>query len=139
MDGIVDKEGYLEKKNSLVVEEQALKEQLLKHDTYGNETFSDLEKFLELANSAYLSYRVARPEERRDLVKIITSNFETDGKSVSIKLQNPFQIIAEREAVTDGSPCRETARTVPALLSQLLKLLEKSDLVQPKTDFGLLP
>lgn len=138
MDGVVDKAAYLEKKNNLVFEEQALKEKMLNFEAIDGKLPSIMEEFLELANSAYLSYKVADAEAKRDLVKIITSTFKTDGKSVLIELKKPFQIIAERVPVTNGSPYREAARTNSALISQLLNFFNKSDITQSKTDLGLL-
>ena len=138
IDGVVDKTTYLNKKNGLVVEEQALREKLVNCEVLGDNIRASLDEFLELANSAYLSYKVASPEDQRDLVKILTSNFKADGKSVFIKLKMPFQLVADRVPFTVGSPCRDTGRTVPALISQLIKFFEKSEMVQPKTDLGLL-
>lgn len=126
MDGIIDKETYTEKKNAAVFEEQALKEKLV-DDNVGNK-LTILNEFLELANSAYLSYKNAKPEDQSDLLKTITSNLSTDGKSVFIKLETPFQIMADRSPITVGSPCREAARTVPVVISQLLKFFEKNGL-----------
>ena len=139
MDGVFDKDTYLEKKNGLVVEDQALKENLVNLEASGDNMKSVMGEFLELANSAYLSYKVAKPEAQRDLVKILTSNFRSDGKSVLIDLKMPFQLVANRVPFTAGSPCRDTARTVPALISQLIKFFEKSNLAQSKADLGLLP
>lgn len=138
MDGVFDKVTYLERKNGLVIEEQALKEKLVNCDSLGDSMRAVLEEFLELANSAYLSYKVAKPEAQRDLVKILTSNFVADGKSVLIELKMPFKLVADRVPFIVGSPRRDTARTVPALLSQLLNFFEKSDRVHPETDLGLL-
>jgi site-specific DNA recombinase len=94
-DGVIEKETYFEKKNALVFEQQALKQSLFSGEH--NEAVTTIhDEYLELANSAYLSYEAAKPENKRELAKTITSNFTTDGKSVAITLQKPFQIIAER-------------------------------------------
>jgi site-specific DNA recombinase len=119
VDGVFDKEIYLEKKNSLIFEEQSVKEKLNKFKEHNAETTKRFELFLELANSAYLSYIGAKPEDRRDLVKITASNFWADGKSVSVKLETPFQTLAERAVFTSGSPYRETTRTLKALFKKL--------------------
>jgi len=122
MDGILDKETYVDRKEQLAFEEQRLKTNL--------KNFNDLDvlptrldEFLELANSAYLSFKSANEFDKRELVKIVTSNLTANGKSVSIKLKDPFQIIATRQPFTDGSPTLEVRRTFSPLLSKLFKNL----------------
>jgi len=128
IDGSVDKEVYLEKKNRLIFEEQAAKEQLTSLDEVGQQAIHKVEQFLELANNAYSTYEMATVEERRDFVKIVSSNLVVMGKSVSIKLHFPFQVIVDREAVPSGGPQRDVDRTLLALLGQLREYFKKSEL-----------
>ena len=116
MEGVIDKEAYLEKKNHLATEEHSLKEQLKAVEATAAVSTNALGEFLELANSAYLSYKAGNGEQRRELVKIMTSNFTSDGKSVFIKLEKPFEIVAEREQITSGGPYRD--RTGRLLLAK---------------------
>lgn len=128
IDGTLEKELYLEKKNSLVVEERAVKERLNTLDEAEQKILQRVEQFLELVNSFYLSYKLATPEEKRDLVKIVTSNFEIEGKTVLIKLNYPFQIIADRQKDTCGGPQRGLDRTMSLLLGQLCVYFENHEL-----------
>ncbi len=82
-----------------------------------------MEAFLELVNSAYLSYISAQPEDKRDLVKTVMSNFSAAGKSVLIKLKTPFEVLVERPSFTYGSPQREACRTDLAELREIFKKL----------------
>ena len=120
MDGVFDKKTYLDKKNEIILEEQSIKEKLANINQNSGDVITDLEAFLELANSAYLSYKYAKPLERRDLVKSISSNFFIKGENVLVKLNYPFELVANRPAFTSGSPCREATRTFTALLAKKL-------------------
>jgi site-specific DNA recombinase len=121
VDGIIDQETYFQKKNELIFEECSLKEKLSNYELGQESAVQRFDEFLELASSAYLSYKGATAADKRDFVKIATANLTSDGKSVSIKLKKPFQIVADRDLITAGSPRRGGTRTLPALLSQLLK------------------
>jgi DNA invertase Pin-like site-specific DNA recombinase len=118
IDSVFDQDTYVHKKNSLLLEEQAVMGRLENLGSEGN-IRARVEGFLELANKAYLSYQSAVFEERRELVKTVTSNFVCEGKSVIPKLHYPFQLIAERHKSLDGGPHRDVARTLSALLSGL--------------------
>jgi site-specific DNA recombinase len=128
IDGSVEKEVYLEKKNRLIFDQQAAKEQLTSLDEIGQQAIRKVEQFLELANSAYLTYKMTIPEERRDFVKVISSNLIVTGKTVSIKLHFPFHVIANRETVPSGGAQRDVDRTLLALLSQLREHFKENEL-----------
>ena len=127
IDGVLDQDTYLEKKNCLVVEEQALRERLNEVESGEGRVLQRVEEVLELANNAYLSYKLAIFAERRELVKTITSNLLVENKFVVVKLNYPFQLVAEREQVTGGSPHGDEPRTLSALLSQLCEYFKKND------------
>ena len=112
IDGVFDRDTYLQKKSDLLMELAAIKE---KQDSLNQDQSKILERvknFLELANGAYSSYKLANEEERRDFAKIVSSNFTVREKNVSIKLNYPFQIILERPSITSGSPQRGVPRTL---------------------------
>lgn len=132
MDGVFDKETYLAKKNALIFEEQNIKEQLTKSRNINEQILTRFELFLELANSAYLSYQSAKPEDKRELVETLTSNFIGKGKSVLITLEKPFQMVAERPSFTSGSPYREATRTLTELCKKLFGYFMTLDI--PKSD-----
>jgi site-specific DNA recombinase len=121
MDNVFDGETYRLKKNDLIMEQKEMEENLpvLSHNPNGS--INLMKEFLELVNSAYSSYKKAIDEEKRDLVKTITSNFEVKEKSVEFKLNLPFQIVAEREIVPNGSPYGATSRTFCELFNKLLQ------------------
>lgn len=125
VDGAIDRELFVQKKNSLVTAELELKEKLTKVESIEPEALQKAEKFLELANSAYLSYKTASFQNKRDLVKTVTSNFFVKGKSVVIKPNLPFEMIINRTYEPDGGPQRGTPRTLPTLLSKLVEYFKQ--------------
>lgn len=121
MDNVFDEETYKLKKNDLIVAQKEIEEKLETLNQNPNNSINLLKEFLELVNSAYLSYKKAIDAEKRDLVKTITSNFEVRGKLVEFKLNLPFQIVANREFVTNGSPYGAVPRTFGQLFQKLLQ------------------
>lgn len=121
--GVFDEAIYLQKKNELVMQEQGLKEKLRTTSPDGRALVSQLEEFFELANSAYLSYISADASQQRYLVTTVTSNLTSDGKSLSIKLKTPFDLVASRASVQYGWPCRAAVRTLSALVSRVFKII----------------
>lgn len=80
MDGIFDKETYLLKKNKLTLENSDIKRELENNGTDLSNAVAKTEQFLELLKWPYLSYKLGNEYERRDLMKIATSNFIAEGK-----------------------------------------------------------
>jgi site-specific DNA recombinase len=128
MDGVLDREIYVMKKDDLLREEQVVGEKLLKVAEEERVIIKKVEELLERANNAYLTYKEGLFEDRRDLLKTTTSNFVVGHKNVSVKLLSPFRMIAERGRVPAGSPYRAVPRTLPLLLSQLFDYFKNVDL-----------
>jgi len=129
IDGMVEKETYLNKKAVLIEQEQETKEKLKHVDAGAQQALTKVEEFVELVNNACLSYELATPEEKRELIKIVTSNFTAEGKSLSIKLNYPFKMVAERGGVSCGGPHRARGRTVLALVSELIVYFAEPQLI----------
>lgn len=121
VDEVFDKETYLEKKNELIFKQQEIKEKLEKITRQSADITNALSEFLELSKTAYLSYKISKPEEKREMVQTTVSNFTAEGKLVTVKLKNPFQILYEREAVPAGSPRLAASRTFRKLFNKLLR------------------
>ena len=103
VDEVFDKETYFAKKNELIIKQREIKEKLESKRANETEHCNQLQEFLELVKSVYLSYKSTDPTEKREMVEIAVSNFSAEGKSLSIKLKKPFSIIAERERFPIGS------------------------------------
>jgi len=128
IDGLLEKDVYLVRKNKLVSEEQTIKERLNNLDADHGGVTKKIEQFLELVNNAYSSYKLANEVEKRELIKIITSNLVANGKSVIFKLNIPFEIITKCMELPGGSPQRGEDRTLLALLSQLTEYFKDHEL-----------
>jgi site-specific DNA recombinase len=127
VDGVFDKETYVNKKNQLLLEEQELKEKLSNLKANSDAAIRKLEAFLELLNSAYLSYKWGSPEEKQETVKTVFSNCEINGKNVLFEPYLPFHLVAERQPFTSGSPYREAARTLAKLYKKLFMYFDTLD------------
>lgn len=127
VDGVFDKETYINKKNQLLLEEQSIREKQANLRAVSDEAIRKLDAFLELVNSAYLSYESGTPEQKRELVKSIFSNCEIKDKNVSVKPYLEFQLMAERPRFTAGSLNREAARTLSELFRKLYECFADSD------------
>jgi DNA invertase Pin-like site-specific DNA recombinase len=109
IDRVIDKETFEERKKSCLLERKDLEQKLADAgEQHGPE---QLEKIFELANSAYASYKLALPEEKRDSLRILTSNRYVEQKNVIVELNIPFREIANRAAVPYSSPYRDELRT----------------------------
>src|SRR5439155_4895340 len=78
-----------------------------------------LAEFLELAGDAYLQYKLGLAEEKRDLLKIVTSNRQVAPKKVELTLAQPFCEVANRFQNSNGAPYRDIPRTWDRLLQKL--------------------
>lgn len=120
LDGALERELFDERKAALLVERREVEEKLKGTDANNRPLADRLAEIFELSKSAWLSYKSANDEEKRELVETLTSNRIVDGKNVLIELRNPFRIIADREGVTGGSPNRDGVRTFKRLIMHIL-------------------
>jgi site-specific DNA recombinase len=136
VDGVFDKETYIQKKNQLLLEEQELKEKLSNLKANSEEATKKLGAFLELLNSAYLCYISGTPEKKQELVKTVFSNCEIEDKNILVKPHFPFQLLAERQPFTSGSPRREAARTLAKLYKKLFTYFDALDTSKSRDGFS---
>lgn len=133
VDDVIDQDIFIKKKNSLVIEENKLQEEIGGFDEIQRTALTKAEQFLELVNRAYLSYKWGTEEERRELVKFVTSNFSVKEKSVLVKLNLPFEMVANRHSEPGGGPHRVVPRTLASLVGQLIDYFSVEDLPFLKT------
>jgi site-specific DNA recombinase len=124
LDGSVDRELFEERKAASLFEEKGLKEKLDNLDGKSGGSLARLERFLELVKSVSVLYKEGLPEEKRDLLKKLTSNLKVAGKNVDVELTIPAQLIVNRKKNTCGAPQRGAPRTGVDLEPVLAKLLE---------------
>jgi DNA invertase Pin-like site-specific DNA recombinase len=119
LDQALDKAMFEARKNSLLIDQKTTEANLANLARNGSATPTKLEKFLELAGSAGLSHAVALPEERRDMVKIFTSNRWVAGKNIDFKPSLPFQEIINRPELT----CCDLEQDIPRTWDKIIDTL----------------
>lgn len=85
---------------------------------------------LELAETAWLTYETGPRDEKRELIKTVSSNRRVDGKTLDFTLAEPFRTVAAREEQLSGRPHRDVVRTWDALLVSVAKYLAEHPMDQ---------
>ncbi len=111
IDRVIDKNIFEERKTAILMEKKALEENLSSLKANLTKIPDKLSEFLELAGSLYSSYKNGIPEEKRDLLKIVTSNRVIDQKNVELMLNIPFAEVANRYKFSNSVPYRGIPRT----------------------------
>lgn len=111
LDGSVEKELYTERKNELVQEQKRLEASISDFGAQDEAEIGEVEKNLELAGMALLSYKTGNAEEKRKMIKIFTSNRTVAGKNVMFEPSVPFRDIANRPENQCCGPNRGGPRT----------------------------
>jgi len=141
LDNSLDKEMFEARKKSLLIDQKATAANLVNLARNGSTTPTTLEKFLEQVAKAELSHNIALPEERRDMVKIFTSNRFVDRKNVDFKPSLPFQEIVNRPQFTYCDLNQDIPRTWDKILDTLAALNSQELLPDLSfvTDVGKIP
>jgi len=122
LDEALDKTMFDERKKSLLIDQKAAEVSMANLARDGRATPTKLEQFLELAGKAELSHAIALPEERRDMLKIFTSNRWVEGKNVDFKPSLPFQEIVNRPELTCCDQQQDIPRTWDRIFDTLAAL-----------------
>lgn len=127
LDQMIDKETFERRKTTLLEERRSAQDRLAESARSPLMIADRLQYFLERAGNAYLTYRMATMDEKRELISTLTSNRSVDGKSLKVMLDLPFNLVANRFNVPSGSPSRSTPRTFDRLIHKILTMLNRSD------------
>jgi len=119
LDRELERSMFEEKKTSLLEDRKLIEEALTDLCRYRERSLISLEKNLELAGNALLSHQMALPEEKREMLKIITSNRRVNGKKLEIKPSFPFDEVAKRSEKIKCSLQQDIPRTLESILSIL--------------------
>jgi DNA invertase Pin-like site-specific DNA recombinase len=120
VDEVFDKETYVEKKNELAFRQQELIEKLETEKQGQGHYLHQMQKFLELLKSAYLSYIKANDEEKREMVKLVFSNLLVEGKSVLFEPNKPFDVVLNRALDYGGGSTLSAHRSLKNLFQDLV-------------------
>lgn len=134
IDGGIEKEIFEERKTALLMERKEIEEQL----SHPNVRLPDrVSQFLELAGDAYFLYEKGLPDEKRDLLQIVTSNRTVTGKSVELTLSEPFDAVAKRHESLYSGPYRDRPRTLDQLFADLWTWFKVNPAVSFESVMGL--
>ena len=111
VDGLIDRETFIERKAGLIKERQVLQEKKTALSTGMNSCVARFEKFLERAKTAYLSYEKGNLIQKQEIVESVTSNRWVERKNVVLELRNPFLALENWRSFTLGDPKRGAPRT----------------------------
>jgi hypothetical protein len=125
IDRLIDKDVFEQRKTALLSERLQVAAALTSWESGKRNIAEELAEILERANTACLAYETSVVPEKREMVDSLTSNRLLSGKSLEISLTSPFDLIATRSKVLDGSPHRDTHRTSKLLLSRIMKALQR--------------
>jgi site-specific DNA recombinase len=87
IDRLIDTETFNNRKTSLLLEKATLEEKFAQEGA-GRPEPCRVQKFLELVKSLYATYIMATPIEKREIVKMATSNRTVSGKNVFVEPSN---------------------------------------------------
>lgn len=119
LDGTIDREMFDLRKNGLFLEQKDFEEKLLEFDDGQFDIPAKLAEYFELAKTAYYQYNLGFSEQKRHLVKNLTSNRSVSGKEIEFNWFPPYKILAERTKSSNGGPSRGLLRTFEVMLGKL--------------------
>jgi DNA invertase Pin-like site-specific DNA recombinase len=128
LDQTLDKTMFEERKKSLILEQKAIEECLTNLQRSSIQQLDRLEKFLELAGTASLSYQLAFPEEKREMAKMATSNRLVGLKNVELEPSLAFAPLLNRFQNSDCDLQRDIPRTWDKILHDLATLNTRGEL-----------
>ena len=128
LDQSLDKSMFEERKKSLLMEQKAAEECLMNLKRNSAQQLDRLEKFLELAGNAWLSYQLAFPEEKREMLEMATSNRLVVPKNVELEPSLAFRPLLNRSETTCCDLQRDIPRTWDKILEELAALNMRGEL-----------
>lgn len=125
IDGVIERPLYVAKKEALLIEKRRLVASLGQQDDR-TAILSKLEKILELLKSLEKTYISAEPDERRQIVKLTTSNRLVTGRSLALEPRNWIGAAHQVAVAPIGEHHRPTSRTFEQKLKDLVAEFEKT-------------
>jgi len=119
IDGTIEKEIFENRKAGLLIDKRGAEDALASLKADPMAISNRLARFLELARSVQSRYESDPPDEKRELIAIVTSNRQVTGRNVDLTLSPPFREIANRAGNANSGPSRDIPRTLDALVRNL--------------------
>jgi hypothetical protein len=128
LDAVLDRPTFEARKQALQLEQRAV-EETLRDPAHGAKSLTKIQRYLEHAGDAWLSHQNALPEEKREMVKILTSNIWVQGKDLEVEPSLPFGLIANRSKIAECDPQRDVGRRCLLTIESLTKICDKGELL----------
>lgn len=119
LDGTLEKSLLEERKTALLMERKQVEDDLRSLGDPTRSVPKQVAEFLELAGAASNLYETGLPEEKRELLEIVTSNRQVEAKKLVVTLSPPFDVVARRVPTASGAPDRDRPRTLATLVEKL--------------------
>lgn len=137
LDEVIDDETYQSLKKKLLLKRAAIENQLVRR-TRIDEIARRTVEFLERVKSLVLSYQMATKPEKRELVKITTSNRQVRERKVVLEPQKWLQAVDDALPFLCGAPPPATSRRHTVLRDQRLLTLSQCVLSDEVISFSAL-
>ncbi len=129
LENLIDKEEYYSQKELILFKTQEIKDKIEVISTSKDANSIEIQKFLEFCKSPYKVYQKAVSEEKRQLLKNLSSNLVVEGKSLSFSMGSPYLELTNRDFLSSGAPERDTPRIIT---SQITYTDKNTSGIQPK-------
>lgn len=129
LDNLIEKGNYEARKQSLLIEKREVQEKKEHVSSSQDVIYDEIEKVLELCYNLLKFYDSAILEEKRELIKNITSNLTIQGKSVSFSMLSPYEELRNRDILITSCLTRDTQRT---MTSQIIYMDKNTSGITPK-------
>jgi DNA invertase Pin-like site-specific DNA recombinase len=129
LDNVIGKEEYENRKQSLLIGKREVQEKQDQISNSPDAVYEEIEKLLELCYELLKFYDSAILEEKREMLKNMTSNFIVRGKNVDISIAFPYLEVANRHNISSSTLKRDTQRT---MTSQIIHTDKNISEVTPK-------
>lgn len=117
VDALIDKETFEARKTGLFEERRSLRD-ALEAPADEEPLAATVVKYLGRANAAYEQYDLGFAEEKREILKSLTSDWRARGKTLQITMRNVFEAIVQCRLSANGAPCPGAPRISGALHAQ---------------------
>lgn len=111
LDGAVDQTTYQDTRAQLESEQRGLRERITTLAARAAHWEAHAREKLELLNKPLLSYETGTAAEKRDLVRIVSSNRTLTDSELAVELAFPFSAVAETTGFSNGCPLQNVTRT----------------------------
>lgn len=126
LDDLIDKQTFEERKTALTVERENTKSEIERLES-GTSGFyvKRLSEYIGLAERAYLLFKTGNQEEKRQLLRLVTSERVVDQKTPMFMLHPVFQELANRQETSGGGASRAIHRDAQRLINKLEPIVAK--------------